>query len=86
MNGMTIGELSSLLASNGLPAGTPVTVRITDASSESTLQVQRVQVVRQLQPPRMLAAGQSPEFVVEIVVQRPPQRLSGQHMALPDHR
>lgn len=78
---LTIGELNTLLSANGLPANTPVTVRITDGASDTTFGIARVQAVRQLNTPSMMAAGQAPDFVVEIVVTRPgvPPRTSTPH-------
>lgn len=84
-NTLTISELDSLLATNGLPTNTPVTVRITDGTSDVIYGIARVQAVRQLHLPRALAAGQAPEFVVEIVVTRPgqPHRPSAPHGTSP---
>ena len=74
---LTISELDTLLAQNGLPGNTPVLVRLSDGSSDSTYEIARVQAVRKLQSPRMLAAGQGPEFVVEIVIARPASHRPG---------
>jgi hypothetical protein len=92
MTGMTIAELSALLAGNGLPAVTPVTIRVLDGSGDSQhstgYAINRVQVVRQLVPPRLMGAGQSPEFVLEIVAVKPPSppgaRPSAPYPAVPD--